>query len=197
MLAKSMNESMGQTVVIDHKPGASGNIGTTVVARSPADGYTLLLTVSSMATNAAFDLGIDPIKNLAPIARFAVGPMLLVVNNQFPAKTPSEFIAQLKSNSGKFNYGSSGIGSAPHLLTELILGSIDATATHVPYQSSALTIPDLLTNRVQFLITAASTATAQLRSGQLRAIAVTSPQRSEVVPGVPPLKMSWTIQVVG
>ena len=114
IVGKSLGDALKQTVVIDNRPGASGNSGTAQVARAAPDGYTLVAVSSSMTTNAAIQprMPFDPVKGLAPVAMFAKGPFIVAVNNDFPAKTPAEFIAALKARPGKYNYASSGLGSS-------------------------------------------------------------------------------------
>ena len=189
LLAKTFSDSMGQAVVVDYKPGAGGSIGMNIVSRAAPDGYTLLLGVSSMTTNAALspDPAADPNKGLTPVAKVAAAPMLIIVNNQVPARSPAELVEQLKSKPGQYNYATTGNGSASQFATELILGMAGTSAIHVPYRGAAQAIPDLISNRVQIFITTAPSVMGQVRGGQVRAVAVTTAKASTTAPDLLPM----------
>jgi tripartite-type tricarboxylate transporter receptor subunit TctC len=188
IIAQGMSAELGQSVVVDNRAGAGGNIGGQVAARAPADGYTLFMgTVGTHAINAALykKMPFDPIKDFAPLTRVANVPNLLVANPAQPFKTVPELIAYAKANPGKINFGSSGSGSSIHLSGELFKSMAKVDMQHVPYKGSAPAVTDLLGNQIAIMFDNMPSAIQHVRSGKLRAIAVTTAKRSPELPDVP------------
>lgn len=188
IVGQALTAELGQPVIIDNRAGAGGNIGGQVVARSPADGYTLFMgTVGTHAINAALykKMPFDPIKDFAPLTRVANVPNLLVANPAQPFKTVKELIAYGKANPGKLNFGSSGNGSSIHLSGELFKTMTKIDMQHVPYKGSAPAVTDLLGNQIAIMFDNMPSAIQHVRSGKLRAIAVTTAKRSPELPDVP------------
>lgn len=187
VMAKGLSTALKQTVVIDNKPGASGNSGTALVTKADPDGYTLVAVSSSLVTNAAIQtkMPFDAVKDLAPVAMMAKGPFIVAVNNDFPARTPKELIATLKAGPGKYNYGSSGIAGTNQFATEQLKALSGTFVVHVPYRGIAPAVTDLIGNQVQLLISSGPSIMPHVRSGRIRAIAVTSAQPSPIAPELP------------
>ncbi len=188
IIAQGMGAELGQSVVVDNRAGAGGNIGGQVAARAPADGYTLFMgTVGTHAINAALykKMPFDPVKDFAPLTRVANVPNLLVANPAQPFKTVQELIAYAKANPGKVNFGSSGNGSSIHLSGELFKSMTKVDMQHVPYKGSAPAVTDLLGNQIAIMFDNMPSAIQHVRSGKLRAIAVTTAKRSTELPDVP------------
>ncbi|BFO57182.1 tripartite tricarboxylate transporter substrate binding protein [Acidovorax sacchari] len=188
IIAQGMGAELGQSVVVDNRAGAGGNIGGQVAARAPADGYTLFMgTVGTHAINASLykKMPFDPIKDFAPLTRVANVPNLLVANPAQPFKTVPELIAYAKANPGKINFGSSGSGSSIHLSGELFKSMAKVDMQHVPYKGSAPAVTDLLGNQIAIMFDNMPSAIQHVRSGKLRAIAVTTAKRSPELPDVP------------
>ncbi len=188
IIAQGMGAELGQSVVVDNRAGAGGNIGGQVAARAPADGYTLFMgTVGTHAINAALykKMPFDPVKDFAPLTRVANVPNLLVANPAQPFKTVQELIAYAKANPGKINFGSSGSGSSIHLSGELFKSMAKVDMQHVPYKGSAPAVTDLLGNQIAIMFDNMPSAIQHVRSGRLRAIAVTTARRSPELPDVP------------
>jgi tripartite-type tricarboxylate transporter receptor subunit TctC len=180
-----LSERLGQQFVIDNRSGAASNIATEIAAKSPPDGYTLLIVVSTNAINASLytNLNFSFGQDLIPVASIGPAPFVMVVNPAFPAKTIPEFIADAKANPGKINMASAGVGTGPHVAGELFKMMTGIDFVHVPYRSNYL--PDLLAGQVQFAFSPTPAAVAFLRDGRLRALGVTTATRSEVLPDVP------------
>ena len=188
VVAQGMGAELGQPVVVDNRAGAGGNIGGQLAARAPADGYTLFMgTVGTHAINAALykKMPFDPIKDFAPLTRVANVPNLLVANPAQPFKTVQELIAYAKAHPGKINFGSSGSGSSIHLSGELFKSMAKVDMQHVPYKGSAPAVTDLLGNQIAIMFDNMPSAIQHVRSGKLRAIAVTTAKRSPELPDVP------------
>jgi tripartite-type tricarboxylate transporter receptor subunit TctC len=187
VMAKGLSTALKQTVIVDNKPGASGNTGTGFVAKSAPDGYTLVAVSSSLVTNAAIQtkLAFDAAKDLAPVATMAKAPFIVAVNNDFPAKTPKELVAALKAGPGKYAYASSGIASTNQFATEQLKSLSKTHVLHVPYRGIGPAVTDLISNQVQLLISSGPSIMPQVRSGRIRAIAVTSAQPSAIAPELP------------
>ena len=164
---------------------APPNTGTEIVAKSPADGYTLLIVVSTNAVNAALytNLNFDFVRDIAPVASIGGNPFVMVVNPSFPAKTLPEFIAYAKANPGKINMASQGIGTTPHVCGELLKMMTGIDFVHVSYRGSL--VPDLLSGQVQLYFGPLPALIAYIRTGELRALAVTTAMRSEAMPDIP------------
>jgi len=186
-IGQLMSERLGQPFVIENRPGGGTNIGTEAVVRSAADGYTLLLASLSNVINATLyeKLNYNFIRDIAPVASIADAPFVMAINPSVPAKTVPEFIAYSKANPGKINMASGGNGSGAHVSGELfkLLTGIDML--HVPYRGSAPALTDLLGGRMQVMFADMPSAIGHVRSGTLRALAVTSAKRSEALPDTP------------
>ncbi|MGT2455551.1 tripartite tricarboxylate transporter substrate binding protein [Cupriavidus basilensis] len=185
-VAKALSERVQQSVIVDNRAGAGGNIGAEVVAKSPADGYTLLMgSAATQAINASLykRLPYDHIKDFAPITLVAEVPNILVVNPSIPARNVSELIAYGKANPDKLSFGSSGTGGTIHLSGELFKSMAGVKMLHVPYKGSAPAVSDLLAGQINLMFD--SSVAPYVKSGKLRALAVTSAKRSPVLPDVP------------
>jgi tripartite-type tricarboxylate transporter receptor subunit TctC len=188
LLGQKHSEAWGQQVIIDNRPGAAGTVGAELVARSPADGYTLIMGSfgNIIVANSLYkNLKYDPFKDFASIALVSLPPGILVENPAVPAQNVRELIAYAKSNPGRLNYGSPGAGAWNHLFFELFNASAGISIVHVPYKGIAPAVVDLLGGQVQLAISAFPTALPHIRSGKLRALAVTSAKRSGLMTDVP------------
>jgi len=184
-----LSERLGQPVVVDNRPGASGNVGTEAVAKAPADGYTLLTTASTIVLNRSLFKSIpyDPVKDFAPIALLAVGRLALVTNPSVPAKTAAEFIAYAKANPGKLFYGSPGNGTPHHLAMEVFKSSAGIDLVHVPYKGTAGAVQDLLGGQISVMFLPVHVALAQVEAGKLNMLAAGGIERASATPNVPSL----------
>ena len=188
VLAPLLSESMGRTVIVDNKVGATGAIGAAFVAKAPADGDTLLLATSSvMAASPALPakLPYDPIKDFVPVSMIATIENVLVVNPNVPAKTVRELIDYAKANPGKLSYGTSGIGSTYHLGAELFASDTGIKLTHVPYKGAAPAIQDVLAGHVDLMFDNVSSAIPNIRAGRVRALGVASLKRYPALAELP------------
>lgn len=187
LVAERMSRALNQTVVVENRGGANGNIAADAVAKSDADGTVLLYNTSSIAISQALyrRLAYDLQRDLVPVALTASAPSLLVVNPQLPVRDPAGFIAWARANSGKISYGSGGVGNISHLQAFMVLRHIGAEATHVPYRGTAAALTDTAAGNVQFMSDAFNTALPQARDGLVRAIAVSTLQRAPLLPDVP------------
>jgi tripartite-type tricarboxylate transporter receptor subunit TctC len=187
LIAPALSQRLGQSVVVENRPGAGGNIGAEYVVRAAPDGYTLLAAISGNAVNGALypKLSFNFARDIAPVAFVGYTPFVLAVTPSFPAKTAAEFIAYAKANPGKINVATAGIGTAPHLSGELFKMLAHIDMVQVPYRANFM--PDLLAGQVQMSFVALPPAIGYLRAGKLRGLAVTSAKRLEVLPDVPPL----------
>ena len=191
IIGQALTTELGQSVIVDNRAGAGGNIGASMAAKSPADGYTLFMgTVGTHAINAINaslykKMPFDPIKDFAPLTRVANVPNLLVANPAQPYKTVKELIAYAKANPGKVNFGSSGNGSSIHLSGELFKSLAKVDMVHVPYKGSAPAVTDLLGNQIGIMFDNMPSAIQHVRSGKLVPIAVTTAKRSPELPNVP------------
>jgi tripartite-type tricarboxylate transporter receptor subunit TctC len=185
LIAQWLSERLGQRFIVENRPGAGGNIGTELVVRAPADGYTLLLVTVANAVNATlyYNLKFNFIRDLTPVASITRGPLVMEVNPSFPTKTVAEFIAYAKTNPGKINMASGGNGSPPHVAGELFKMMAGVDLVHVPYRGNPL--PDLLGGQVQVFFGPISASIGYIRTDALRALAVTNAMRSTVLPDVP------------
>ncbi len=186
-LGKTLTEILGQPILLDNRPGANGNIGAEIVAKSPPDGYTLLVGNSSIPISVALysQLNYDPLKDLTPITLLTNTPSLLAANPQFKAKTVSELIAMAKKSPGQINYGSAGIGSTPHLGMEMLSMASGTKFTHVPYKGSGPAVTAALGGEIDVLITNTSTILAQVQAGKLTPLGTTTLKRTPLLPSVP------------
>ena len=187
LMGEWLTERLGQQFIVENKPGASGNIGTETVARAPADGYTLLQVVTPNAINAALysNLSFDFIRDIAPVIYLARLAYVVVVNPSVPATTLPEFIAYAKANPGKINYGSAGQGTPQNIACELFKMMTGVNLVHVPYRGGAPAVADLLAGQVQVIFAPVSESIQQIKAGKLRALAVTTAKRLDVLPDVP------------
>ena len=191
-LAEKMTQSLGQPVVVENKPGASNNLGTDFVAKSPPDGYTLVIIASSHATNKFLfkQMPFDPIKDFEPVVYTHVVPLLLAVNPSVPAKNVSELTAWIKANPDKAIYASSGPGSSLHMAAELYMNMTGVKMHHVPYKGSSAAHPDLLAGRTAMIFDTITAVQGHVKSGTLRGIAVTTAKRSSAMPDLPTIAES-------
>jgi tripartite-type tricarboxylate transporter receptor subunit TctC len=187
LIGPKLQEALGQTVVIDNKPGAGGTIGDDAVAKAPPDGHTLLIGAFAHAVNPSLmpRMPFRTPEDFAPVSLLVTVPELLVVTPTFPAKTVAELVAMAKAEPGKLSYASSGNGSAQHLAAELFKLRTGTDIQHVPYKGGSLAVADVAAGHVPFYFGNMSAALPQARAGRVRALAVTSPQRSPAAPEVP------------
>jgi tripartite-type tricarboxylate transporter receptor subunit TctC len=187
LIGQWLSERLGQQFVIDNRPGAGTNLATESVVNAPPDGYTLLMANTAAFTNAALydNLRFNFIRDIAPVASLSRGAFVMVVNPSFPAKTVPEFIADAKANPGKINMASGGIGTANHVAGELFKAMAGVDMVHVPYRSDGAVITDLIGERVQVYFVALAGATELIKAGKVRALAVTTAQRSSAFPEIP------------
>jgi len=188
LLAQKLSEAWGQGVVVENRAGAGGNIGADVVAKSPPDGYTLLMTSGSIVTANPFmykSMTFDPAKDLVAITNVASGPQVIAVSNSMPAKTLAEFIAYAKAHPGKVNFGSAGVGTQTHLAGENFAAAAKIDITHVPYKGESAALTDLMGGQIQMVPSNLGAAINFVKQGNVRALAVTSRQRSPELPDVP------------
>jgi len=182
-----LTERLGQQFLIENKPGASGNIGVEIVAKAPADGYTLLTVVTPVAINPALftSLPFDFMRDIAPVIYLARLAYVVVVNPSVPAATLPELIAHAKANPGKINYGSAGAGTPQNITCELFKMMTGVNLVHVPYKGGAPAVADLIAGHVQVIFAPVSEAIPHIKAGKLRALAVTPAKRLDVFPDVP------------
>ena len=189
LMAARLSEKLGQQFIIENKPGAGNNIATESVINAESDGYTLLLVNPANFINASLysNLKFNFVRDIAPIASFNRVPNVMTVNKDVPAQTAAEFIAYVKANPGKANLASSGNGTSVHLSGEMFMAMTGAKMTHVPYRGAALALTDLIGGQVQVIFDNMPSVLQHIKSGSVRALAVTSVQRSPQLPDVPPL----------
>jgi tripartite-type tricarboxylate transporter receptor subunit TctC len=186
-ISQNLGETWGQVMLIDNRPGANTNIGTAAVAKSPADGYTLLLTVNNLTINPSFyqNLPFDPLKDFSPISLFATSPLILVVHPSVAARSVKELIALAKARPGDLLFGSPGNGSAPHLAGELLNTLAGVKMVHVPYKGITGAVTDLIGGQLAVMFPGSPIALPQAKAGKLRALATTGAKRSPAVPDLP------------
>jgi tripartite-type tricarboxylate transporter receptor subunit TctC len=182
-----LGELLGQQVIIDNRPGAGGNIGAEATVRAAPDGYTVVMAATSLASNPALQrrMPFDPLKDLVPVSGCCEVPMIVVVHPSLPMKNIKEFVAYAKAYPGKLTYASSGIGTSSHLAAELFRVQTGVDMLHAPYKTDALAMPDLLSGQVQVMFMFQTAALPQVRAGKLRALAVSTAQRSPLAPELP------------
>ena len=187
VVAQHLSEQTGQTFVVENRAGAGGNLGAEAVARSPADGYTLLVATTAHAINMSIfkTLNYDVQRDFAPVSLLTQGPLVLVANPAFPAKTVAEVIAQAKAKPGQLNYASSGNGQSTHLSAELFNTMAGVKLNHIPYKGSAPALTDVIAGQVPLMFDTMLSSMPFVKAGKLKAVAVTSPQRSPAAPDVP------------
>ncbi|MEY4420266.1 MAG: hypothetical protein RLZZ498_862 [Pseudomonadota bacterium] len=188
LIVEPLTRALGQPVIVDNKPGASGNIGNQFVARAKADGHTLLMAYSGYQVGNPHlfkDTGWDPIKDFVPVAMVTRAPQVFAIHHALPVNSLQELIAFAKKNPGKLNYASSGNGSIQHIAGELFKQLTGTFITHIPYRGSGPAVQDLLAGTVDLHITTPASVVSHIKSGRLRALAVTSPKRLASLPDVP------------
>ena len=187
IIAQKLQDSMGQPVVVENRVGGGGIVAMDIVVKSPPDGHTMMIVGTSFLVLTALypSLPFDPMKDLAPVARAANAPSILVVYPGFPVKSVNELIEYAKARPGQVNYASSAFGSAGHMGGELFQKMTGVKMTHVPYKSASAVMADLLSGRVQMSFASISSALAHVKSGKLRAIATTGEKRSIIAPDLP------------
>jgi tripartite-type tricarboxylate transporter receptor subunit TctC len=192
LTGNELQQALGQPVVVENKPGAANNLGTDFVAKSPPDGYTLVIVASSHATNKHLyrNLPYDPVKDFEPVVYTHVVPLLLAVNPSVQAKTVPELVAWIKANPDKAIYASSGAGSSLHMAAELFMQMTGTKMHHVPYKGSSAAHPDLLSGRTAMIFDTITAVRGHVKSGTLRGIAVTTLQRSSAMPELPTIAES-------
>jgi tripartite-type tricarboxylate transporter receptor subunit TctC len=192
LIAQRLTTALGQTVLVDNRPGAGSVIGTEVVAKATPDGHTLLVVASSITLNPILhkNLSWDPILDFAPITQLSSFPNILVVHPAVPVKTVKDVIALAKAKPGALNYGSAGTATGTHLSAELFKHMTGTDMVHVPYKGGGAAMPALMGGQVQLMFATTVSALPHVRAGKLRAIAVTSPKRSPSAPDVPTIAES-------
>ncbi len=185
-VGKYLGEALGQSIIVDNRPGAAGNIGANFVAKAAPDGYTLLMSNSTLAIPSLFaNLPFDVSKDFDPISLVAIGPSVLAVHPSVPVNTVKELIALAKSSPKQLTYGSGGIGNITHLEMELFNAMVGTGMVHVPYKGSAPSVIGLVGGEVQLIFTSIPSALSQIRSGKIKAIGVSILHRSSALPSVP------------
>jgi tripartite-type tricarboxylate transporter receptor subunit TctC len=192
LMAPELGAALGQPIVIDNRPGAAGNLGSETVARAAPDGYTWLIVATPNAVNESLyrNLGFSISRDFAPVSLLMTMPNVLVVSNQLPAHSVAELIAYGTAHPGKLNFGSGGSGSTPHMAGELFMTMTGVHMVHVPYRGAAPALADLMAGQIQVLFDALTGSIEQIRAGNVRALAVTSPQRSASMPDLPTIAES-------
>jgi len=187
VVAQKLQEAFGQPFVIDNKPGAGGSIGTDAVAKSAADGYTLLAASSGPVSvmPSLQKLPYDPLKDLAPISLICRNAYVLVTNPSFPAKNAREFIAELRANPDKYTFSSSGTGATAHLFAELFNSTAGIKARHIPYKGTAPAITDIINGQIAYTMETVAATLPHVQSGRLKALGVSSAHRTVAMPDVP------------
>ena len=205
VVTQKMQGALGQSIIVDNKPGANSIIGADIIAKSAPDGYSIVTVIAAHAANTTLYQGklpFEPVKGFIPFSLAAIAPLILTVNNNFPAKDVKELIAYAKANPGKLNFGSSGIGAAAHLTTELLKQTVGIDMVHVPFKGTAPALLAVQANDIQILVDVPSTLMPHVRGGKIKALAMFSGKRvagATEVPtmseaGGPPLESStWVM----
>jgi len=190
VVTQKMQAPLGQAIVVDNRPGANSILGSDLVAKAAPDGYTMLTVIAGYAANVTLYAGklpFDPMKNLVPVSLAGIAPLILTANPTFPAKDVKELIAYAKANPGKVNFGSSGIGAAAHLTTELLKQTAGIDMVHVPFKGTAPALQAEMANDIQILVDVPSTLMPQVRGGKIKALAMFSEKRLSSYPDIPTL----------
>jgi len=188
IVTQRVMEQTGWNIVIENKPGANSIVGADLAAKSAPDGYTFLTVIAAHAANATLYAGklpYDPVKSFAPVSLAAIAPLIMTANNNFPAKDVKELIAYAKANPGKISFGSSGIGAAAHLTTELFKQTAGVDMVHIPYKGTAPALADEMGGNIQILVDVPSTLMPHVRGGKIKALAMFSNKRIASAPEVP------------
>ena len=189
-LSQKLGEKLGQSLVVENRPGAGGTLGSDLAAKASPDGYTLLLATSSthsIGPNLNPRMPYDAVKDFTPISQVGNAPSIMLVPNSSPAKTVKEWIDYARKNPGRLNYASSGNGTIVQLTAELFKAQADLFVVHIPYKGTALAIPDLVSGKVDVLFDSLPTGLPHVRDGRLRALGVTTLKATPLAPGVPPI----------
>jgi len=190
VVTQKMSGPLGQSIVVDNRPGANSILGSDIVAKAPPDGYTMLTVIAGYAANVTLYQGklpFDPLKGLVPVSLAGIAPLIMTVNNNFPAKDVKELIAYARANPGKVNFGSSGIGAAAHLTTELLKQTAGIEMVHIPYKGTAPALLAVMSNDIQILVDVPSTLMPHVRGGKIKALAMFSGKRLASYPDIPTL----------
>jgi len=189
LICERLSQRLGRPFLVENRPGAGSTVGTEAVIRSPADGYTLLLISTANAINASFDksLRFDFAQAIVPVAGIARIPLVMEINNELPVETIPQFIAYAKAHPGKLAFASSGVGTSLHLSGELFKAMTGVDMVHVPYRGSAPALIDLMSGQVQVMFDNVTSSAEFIRAGKIRALGVTTRQRSEILPDVAPI----------
>jgi tripartite-type tricarboxylate transporter receptor subunit TctC len=188
LVTQKIQVALGQPIIVDNRPGANSILGSDLVAKAPPDGYTMLTVIAGYAANVTLYQGklpFDPAKSLVPVSLAGIAPLILTANVNFPAKDVKELIAYAKANPGKVNFGSSGIGAAAHLTTELLKQTAGIDMVHVPYKGTAPALTAEMANDIQILVDVPSTLMPHVRGGKIKALAMFSKERIQGAPEVP------------
>lgn len=189
-LSQKIGEKLGQSLVVENRPGAGGTLGSDLAAKASPDGYTLLLSTSSthsIGPNLNPRMPYDAVRDFTPISHLGNAPSIMLVPNNSPAKTVKEWIDYAKKNPGRLNYASSGNGTIVQLTAELFKSQADLFVVHIPYKGTALAIPDLVSGKLDVMFDSLPTGLPHVRDGRLRALGVTSLKATPLAPGVPPI----------
>jgi tripartite-type tricarboxylate transporter receptor subunit TctC len=188
VVTQKMSGPLGQQIVVDNRPGANSILGSDLAAKAPPDGYTMVTVIAGYAANVTLYQGklpFDPRKDLVPVSLAGIAPLIMTANNNLPAKDVKELIAYAKANPGKLNFGSSGIGAAAHLTTELFKQTAGIDMVHVPYKGTAPALTALMANDIQILVDVPSTLMPHVRGGKIKALAMFSKERIQGAQEVP------------
>jgi tripartite-type tricarboxylate transporter receptor subunit TctC len=188
VVTQRVHEQTGWNIVVENKPGANSILGADLAAKSAPDGYTFVTLIAAHAANATLYAGklpFDPVKSFAPVALAAVAPLIMTANNDFPPKDVKELIAYAKANPGKISFGSSGIGAAAHLTTELFMQAAGVNMVHIPYKGAAPQLQDLMAGNIQIMVGVPSDMMSQLRGGKIASLAIFSNKRNPSLPDMP------------
>ncbi len=189
LLSARLPAVLGQQVLVENRTGATGLIAADFVAKAPPDGYTLMMGDSALLIAKLLQpkIAIDPLTSFKPVAGAFVSPLMIVTGNDFPAKTPAEFVAQLKANPGRFSFATSGVGTVQHLGFEMLKQSTGSSVVHVPYRGAAQIVPDVIGGQIPLGVVSATAGMAQAKAGKLRAVALMNTAKLEGAESVPPL----------
>ena len=193
MVVQKVAEQTGWTILVENKPGANSMLGADLAAKAAPDGYTLLTVIAAHAANATLYAGripYDPVKSFSPISLVGIAPLIMTVGNSFPANDMKEFVAYARANPGKISFGSSGVGAAAHLTTELLKQSIGVDMVHVPYKGTAPALQDLMGGSIQVLVDTPSALMPHVRGNKIRALGMFSAKRLPSAPEVPTIAQS-------
>jgi len=186
LLAVKLGDKLGQPVIVENRPGAGGNLGAELALKAPADGYTLLLAAASYTVNPSiYKLSFDSVKDVTPIAQLARGPFIVAINPKLPANNLKELVALAQKQPGKLTYGSAGNGSIVHVVSEYFLDTAGVDIVHVPYKGTSPALTDAIAGHIQLVFGTVASTLPFVKSGQLKALAVTTPKRLPALPDVP------------